>query len=719
MHLVYIALPILLLFSKRIKDFRIPIVAMILGSAIMQIHFWALDNHALDRLDGEKVSAIGVVSTDPSFTRPKVVGSKSLSPRVTFVMRLEEVADENFQHKLRLPIRVILDSAVVAPLNPGDSIRVEGKVSQSRERKVAGVLYAESRSVEILSEPQIRNKLELFRIALRESVSELNSESASLIPGMVIGDTSLQSPGLSQLMRKAGLAHLTAVSGANFAIVGTFVFSLLSFVLPNRRPRILVTAVCLFLFVLLVRPTPSVLRAALMTSSYLLAKFLGQESQARNSLATAVLILLAINPIQGFEPGFILSVLGTVGLIYLAPRISSKLPGPRTIGDLIAIPLSASIFCAPYLMYLAGSLNFGTILINVAVAPVVGFITIMGFLATILALPLPVIAEPLIHLADIACKWIVFVASWSESFPDISSSPFLILLIIILLVALRRRKKIMVLALLPLVALPSYSALTFPGANWVIGQCDVGQGDALLLRVGDSEAILFDAGPDPKLLENCLSEFGIKYLPLIVLSHEHADHYSGISAIPLGNIGEIWLNHPFANLGKLENKARVVGAGYSAAVGDAKLRVIWPSSGEEIFESIKGDGSLENNRSLVIRVELSGIEILITGDIEPGAQEELLRKNDFSEIDIVKVPHHGSKHQVMDLFSSAEQFLISVGPNSYGHPNDELVRELESIGIVQRTDNFGSIAIGWSGSQEKPVFSSRRLGKEWWKIIWH
>jgi len=117
--------------------------------------------------------------------------------------------------------------------------------------------------------------------------------------------------------------------------------------------------------------------------------------------------------------------------------------------------------------------------------------------------------------------------------------------------------------------------------------------------------------------------------------------------------------------------------------------------------------------------EFSGIEILVPGNIEPGAQEELLRKNDFSEIDIVKVPHHGSKYQVMALFSSAEQFLISVGPNSCGHLNDKLVRELESIGIVQRTDNFGSIAIGWSGSQEKPVSSSRRLGKEWWKIIWH
>ena len=166
------------------------------------------------------------------------------------------------------------------------------------------------------------------------------------------------------------------------------------------------------------------------------------------------------------------------------------------------------------------------------------------------------------------------------------------------------------------------------------------------------------------------------------------------------------------------NKARVVSAGFSASVGDVKLNVIWPRSVDETFESIKGDGSLENNRSLVIRADLSGIEILITGDIEPGAQEALLRENDFSEIDIIKVPHHGSKYQVINLFQSAKRFLISVGTNSYGHPDLELIRQLQSIGVVERTDNSGSIAISWSDNQDKPVFSSRRLGKEWWKISW-
>ncbi|HEY9275718.1 MAG: hypothetical protein RLY74_342 [Actinomycetota bacterium] len=692
---------------------------MVLGMVIIQIHFLALDNRTLDQLEGQKVTAIGVVTTDPNLTRSRVIGSQSLPSRATFIMRLEEVRNANFQYKFRIPVRVILDRAGITSLHPGDLISIEGSVSHSKELRVAGVLYSKSKSIEVIEEPIFRNRLELLRVALRERVSKFNSESANLIPGMVIGDTSLQSEEFSQLMRKAGLSHLTAVSGANFAIVGTFIFSMLAFLLPNRRPRIFVTAICLVIFVLLVRPTPSVLRAALMTSSYLLAKFLGLENQTRNSLATAILLLLVTNPLQAFEPGFILSVLGTSGLIYLAPRVSEKLPGPRAIRELVSIPLSASIFCAPYLMYLSGSMNFGTILINVSVAPVVGFITILGFLATIFALPLPLIAELLIYLANLGCKWIVFVAKWSESFPDVSTSPVLIILTIFVLAVSRSRvRRIIIWLLLPLIIFSSYSALTFPGRNWMLGQCDVGQGDALLLRVGRNEAVLFDAGPDPRLLANCLENFGITYLPLIVLSHEHADHFNGISAIGLDAIGEIWLNHPFEELGEFAIKAKVVSAGYSVSVGDSKLKVIWPKRGDEIFESISGDGSLENNRSLVIKAEHLGVEILITGDIEPGAQEELLRNNDLSRIDIVKVPHHGSKYQSMNLFSSAKRFLISVGPNSYGHPNPDLLRALESIGEVERTDDFGSIAISWSGSEEKPVFSSRRLGKEWWQISW-
>ena len=700
--------------------FRFGAFAALLGYLIFQVHLFALSSNSLQDINRESIRAIGVISTDPVRTKERVYGSRLVAPKTTFLMRLEEISDTDSNYRIRLPVRVVLRDYQGVELFPGTRIRLTADLNFTNERRVAATLYASGETIEILRKPFLAGALENVRVGLRTEVAKQDDESAALIPGLVLGDTTLQSNQLSDLMRQSGLTHLTAVSGANFAIVGTFVFSLLALIAPKRRPRIIITTVILFLFVILVRPTPSVLRASVMTGSYLLARFLGFPNQAKNSLATAVVILLLINPLQAFEPGFILSVLATSGLIYISPKISEKLKGPESLRDLLAIPLAATITCSPYLMYLAGSLNLGTVLINVLVAPVIGVVTISGFIATILVIPMPIIARPFIEVSNIGCHWILFTARFSESFPTISSGPLLLILLALpaLLFRAKSRKFGIALSAATLIV-ASYSTILFPGKNWVIGQCDVGQGDALLIRVALNEAILFDAGPDPKLLKRCLNQFGIHRLPLIVISHQHADHFMGITTLTPQQIGEIWVNHPFADLDRFAGKVRAVTAGYEASIASTKLSVIWPINGSESFTSTPGDGSIENNRSLVIKIEHEGAEILVTGDIEPGAQLEILRRSNLSDIDIMKVPHHGSKYQIPEFFIHAKHFLISVGKNNYGHPDPGLIKELERMGSVERTDNSGAISLTWQSDQAEPVFSPRRLGKEWWRLNWH
>jgi competence protein ComEC len=109
---------------------------------------------------------------------------------------------------------------------------------------------------------------------------------------------------------------------------------------------------------------------------------------------------------------------------------------------------------------------------------------------------------------------------------------------------------------------------------------------------------------------------------------------------------------------------------------------------------------------------------LVTGDIEPGAQRELL--GELKEIDVIKVPHHGSKHQEPKIFEGASIFFVSVGRNSYGHPDNGLISSLESKGSVFRSDLDGAIALSWKlDSFARPIFSTRRLGKEWWRLSWN
>ncbi|MGA1591116.1 MAG: ComEC/Rec2 family competence protein, partial [Candidatus Nanopelagicaceae bacterium] len=126
----------------------------------------------------------------------------------------------------------------------------------------------------------------------------------------------------------------------------------------------------------------------------------------------------------------------------------------------------------------------------------------------------------------------------------------------------------------------------------------------------------------------------------------------------------------------------------------------------------------ENNRSVVAVVEIANLKILITGDIEPGAQQEIAK--DLASIDVIKVPHHGSRSQEPSLFNGASIFLISVGKNSYGHPDQGLISMLSSMGRVFRSDRDGAISLGWRlDDLGEPIFSARQLRKDWWRISWH
>ena len=607
-------------------------------------------------------------------------------------------------------------------LVPGERVELIGQVIKSKERKVAALLIGKAGSLQSLNRPKTFAALEVIRIALREKSRSIGGDSGALIPGMVIGDVSLQRPKFTKEMLEAGLSHLTAVSGANFAIVSAFLFALIGFIFPSRKVKVIATIIALAIFVLLVRPTPSVLRAAVMALVFLIAKLSGNRSAAINSLALAISALLLLNPFQAFEAGFILSVLATSGLIFVAPSIAARIKGPKLIGELVSIPMAATLFCSPYLMFLSGGMNLSAIPLNIAAAPAVPFVTVIAFLATSLVLPAPFLAEYLLYLANFGTRWIVYIASWSEGAPSLLSNPILLLLLfsIILLYRKSKFKRKIWLAIplgLILFSLSATSRLSFPGKEWRVGQCDVGQGDALLVNLGDGNALLFDAGPDGKALDRCLDLFEVSALPLVIISHAHADHYLGLSEVRSRQIGEVWSNQAANSIGDFHGKVKEMRAGVSANVGEISIEIIWPESGAEEFASIDGDGSAENNRSLVALVEVAGKRLLVTGDIEPGAQAEILDR--IPDLDLIKVPHHGSRHQELELFNSAELFLISVGKNSYGHPDEGLISHLAKLGEVFRTDRDGAISLTWQGRQESEIVSARLLGKEWWRISWH
>lgn len=659
-------------------------------------------------------------------TRPRVNGSHLRSSQTSFLMRTHVMVVGGSTIKLRLPVRVISKSN--SKIVPGQVIEVSGRLISTRERRVVATLISEENIKEISDAAPLSQFLTETRNAFREKLARFSDDAGALIPGMIIGDTSLQSIDFSNQMRRAGLSHLTAVSGANFAIVSSLVFFLFRRIIPNILPRIIVTSLALSIFLLLVRPSPSVLRAGVMTAVILLARATGNMRHSVSSLAAAITLLVLLDPFQSLDPGFILSVLATSGLIFIAPILSQKFQRrlPENLAELIAVPCAATIMCTPYLLLLTGQISLLSVLFNVMVSPIVAPITILGFLSLVI-MPFDFLSSPALSIAHLLARWITVIASWSDSSPLLSMHWwFFFAIILIWWFSKYRMSRTFHLTFVVIIAssfiLPTFS---FPGKQWKVVQCDVGQGDALVMNLGSGSGILFDAGPDPQLLLQCLRKIGISKLPLVVISHGHADHYFGASGLKEKiTIGEVWSNGSAGVKEVLGDTARLAKRGMKATIADISLEVLWPQSENPNFADLQGDGSAENNKSVVVLVTWNGVRILVTGDIEPEVQSILARDFNLADVDILKVPHHGSRFQDSRFLkeTSASIALISVGRgNSYGHPSPETLALLESSGASSlRTDTSGPISVAWrfDDRASRYIFTTRTLRKEWWRIQW-
>ncbi|WP_055475494.1 ComEC/Rec2 family competence protein [Gordonia sp. HS-NH1] len=215
----------------------------------------------------------------------------------------------------------------------------------------------------------------------------LDADAAGLLPGLVLGDESSLDDGLRDDFRDAGLSHLTAVSGSNFAIVcGAALLVVRSVGVPPRAAAI-VGLVVIVGFVVLVRPSPSVLRAALMGAVGVLALFASRRAQAVPALGAAVVGGLLWWPELALQPGFALSVAATGAIVVWAPRLRDRLREwrcPPGVAEVIAMAVTAQVVTAPIVVVVTGTFSVVGIVANLLVAPVVAVISVIGTLAALI-----------------------------------------------------------------------------------------------------------------------------------------------------------------------------------------------------------------------------------------------------------------------------------------------------------------------------------------------
>jgi competence protein ComEC len=611
----------------------------------------------------------------------------------------------------------------------GQRVEARGRLAPSRPGDdVVATLDARGPPRMVRRAGPVARAADRLRAGLRRACEDLPADERGLLPGLVVGDTSQQPAELGTAMKATGLTHLAAVSGTNITIVCAVALGVARLAGLGRRLRSVLAGLVLVGFVVLARPEPSVLRAAVMGGLALVGLLTARSRAATPALAVAVVLLLAHDPWLARSYGFALSVLATAGLLLFARPWSRALgrwlPGPVALA--LAVPAAAQVACGPVLVLLAGRISLVALPANLLCEPLVAPATVLGLTAALVSPASPGLAAVIAHVAGWPCAMIAWTARELAALP-LGQLPWpggavgalalaaLTLVVVLGLPSLARRARDRpreaaalacgLLALGAALTAPVPGRATWPPAGWVLVACDVGQGDALVLASGSGRAVLVDAGPDPAAVDGCLRRLGVRALDAVVLTHFHADHVDGLAGALRGRrAGELLVTlvddpperaRDVRQLARAEGvRVRTPAVGAMGGAGSVQWVVLAP-------QRVIHDGSVPNNASIVLLVRSHGLRLLLLGDVEPAAARLVarrLRETPGGEhVDVLKVAHHGSALQDPGLLAWAAPrlALVSVGAdNDYGHPAPSTLQLLAALGaVVGRTDRDGDLAV--------------------------
>ncbi|MBS1906216.1 MAG: ComEC/Rec2 family competence protein [Actinobacteria bacterium] len=623
---------------------------------------------------------------------------------------------------LRVPVRIgIRPDARSATLGPGTVLRLtaQTKATDPGER-AALVLFAKGSAEQLSRGGPVETIAGDVRAAFVARAQRLPEPGAELLPGLAVGDVRAVSDDLDAAMKASGLSHLTAVSGSNLAIVAAAGFGIVALCGGGRVLRILVAGLALAGFVVLVTPQPSVIRAAAMAGTAMLALLLGRPRAGLSVLLLAVTVLLLADPHLAAAPGFALSAAATAGLIVLAPPLAAGLERrmPKPVALAIAIPLSAQLACGPIIALFATQQSLVSVVANLLAEPASPIATVLGLLAC-LAMPVPPLADFFAAAAWLPSAWIAQTAVTTSALPlatieapaGIATAVVVAALSAVVYGMIAPRRpwrapwRAIVGGLLAVVigTVAGWGIVAGPVAllqrpqDWGIAMCDVGQGDGALVRSA-GRTMLIDTGPDPDPLRRCLDDLGIDRLDVLVLTHFDHDH-AGASDVLAGRVGVV-LHGPVdtdahrRQLDRLEAAgARPIpaAAGVTGRLGGADWRVLWPRRDEKVFPP-------GNDVGVIMQISGGGVpRSLFLADLSAASQGMMRRLAHPHDETVVKVAHHGSADQDPQLYAELDPALalVSVGEgNDYGHPRASTLEMLRALRTpILRTDQRGTILV--------------------------
>ncbi len=588
----------------------------------------------------------------------------------------------------------------------------------SRVQGICGTVNAK-RITEACSVQGLRGMVCWVRRALLEAIDPCRDDARALVAGCLCGwRLELRAKGLQDLFGRCGASHLVAVSGGHLAIMAGMLDATMRKARFRPLARALVTAIASGLFVFMCGMPASALRAWVMATASLAGGLLGRRTHSLSGVCAAGLVMALAEPALSGSMSFLLSIASVIGLCvygaYADYAIRALVPqrmiprfvpnrAKRTLRAIstglrqsIATSVVAQVVTLPFVASAFGETSLAGPVANAIVAvpfsamqacgaaagafmwmpPVrdafffgangCACVT-LGVLRAVDAMPLPVL-----RTADAKIPWacVVFLVSLLVVWPKVSQKWIRVIVV------------------------SAFCAMTIVAARWRlfaparITVLDVGQGDAILVQDGAS-AVLVDAGPDDAVLD-ALARAHVVHLDAVIVTHLHDDHYGGVASLA----GRVDCGHVIvakgvrehmgteagdAIHGLVDDDVMEVGYGDVIHVGSFCMRVVSPVT------EVDGD---ENAESLVLLATYAqgerGLTALLTGDAEQDVLDQVLRRGDLYDIDVLKVGHHGSEVSITREQACKIDPEVSVASagidNKYGHPREECVMALREAG---------------------------------------
>lgn len=660
--------------------------------------------------------------------------------------------------------KMILNAPPYPAYAYGDRLRLQGVLETPpifdtfsyREYLAARGVHSLMRRPQITTQPgrggsALLRDIYGIKATLRRTIEDvLPDPEAGLLAGIVLGLGHTLPDELLEAFRLAGLTHLIVISGFNIGVVAQAVM-VLSQGWAHRWATLAGSLCAVALFVLLVGPSPPVMRAAWMGGLTIAAQLAGRRSHALTALAASCLIMTAGNPLLLWSVSFQLSFVSTLALILLEPALARRLHD-WAVGDdgdtahrhwffltrdVLIATLAAQLATLPLIWAHFGQISLLALLTNLVVLPLQPAIMALGLLAIgggLVWLPLGRVLGwlvwPLLHLT-------IWVAQVCARIPRaglrLAPPPWPLIWVLygtMLLFAWRgagrrdtavrqerpdpRARRVvwaMLLTLVVTVALGEVGA-SLPDGRLHLYVLDVGQGDALLLRTPQGRLVLVDGGPDPLLLSSRLGQFlpfWRRRIDLVIATHADGDHLTGLIPVLKRYRVEQVLESPFMPPNPLVEAWRqataqaqltptVAARGMRITMGaDGAIEVLHPPPGQQLARS-------DNAASVVLRVTLGRCHMLLTADVDADVEREWLAVGLPLQATILKVAHHGAGNATSEGFLNAvnpQVALISVGgENRFGHPSLDTLAQLEAVGAqVLRTDQQGTLEVITDGTR--------------------